>query len=73
MHRPDFDDPDLPLSELFARWPDLAAVFLDHRMLCPGCPITPFHTIAEACARYKLDEEVFRGELHARLAHGKSA
>lgn len=73
MHRPDFDDPDLPLSELFAQWPGLAVVFLEYRMLCPGCPITPFHTIAEACARYGLDEGSFRRELRGRLATMRSA
>ncbi len=63
MPRPDFDDPDLPLSVLFAEWPSVATVFLDRRMLCPGCPIAPFHTIVDACLEYGLDESEFRGDL----------
>ncbi|MEY8840536.1 DUF1858 domain-containing protein [Cribrihabitans sp. XS_ASV171] len=67
MPRPDFDDPDLPLSELFAQWPETAASFLERRMLCPGCPIAPFHAITDACLEYDLDEDAFRAELRERI------
>ena len=56
-------DPDLPLSELMSRWPETIAVFNRHRMICVGCLISPYHTIADACAEYGLDEEVFVAEL----------
>ncbi|MDR9483922.1 MAG: hypothetical protein RI566_01995 [Sediminimonas sp.] len=63
MRRPDIDDPDLPLSDLFFHWPDTAMPFLERRMLCPGCPIAPFHTLLDACGEYCLDEEPFRQEI----------
>ncbi len=63
MSKPDFEDPDLPLAELFGAWPEAAAMFLAHRMLCPGCPIAPFHAITDACLEYDLDEDEFRAEL----------
>jgi len=63
MPRPDIDDPDLPLADLFHAWPEAAPVFLEKRMLCPGCPIAPFHTVIDACAEYRLDEQDFRKEL----------
>ena len=63
MTRPDLEDPDLLLSVLFAEWPAVATVFLDRRMLCPGCPIAPFHTIVDACLEYGLDECEFRADL----------
>lgn len=67
--RPRFDDPDLPLSTLFGEWPDMVEVFLDKQMLCPGCPVAPFHAITDACEEYGLDEDAFRAELRqtARL------
>lgn len=65
MRRPYFDDPDLPLTELFRHWPEVVRVFLDRKMLCPGCPIAPFHTVIDACLEYGLDEEAFRRELRA--------
>lgn len=68
MRRPDFDDPDLPLSELFAEWPDATLVFLAKRMLCPGCMIAPFHTITDACVEYGLDEDAFREEMKRWIA-----
>lgn len=60
----DLDDPDLSLEAMFRRWPPTAAVFLEHAMLCVGCPISPFHTVIDACFEYGLDETAFRAELH---------
>lgn len=54
------DDPDLSLSDLFDRAPGAARPFLRLGMLCPGCPIAPFHTIRDACNEYGLDEARFR-------------
>ncbi|MGP3697413.1 DUF1858 domain-containing protein [Rhodobacter sp. NSM] len=61
--RPNLDDPDLPLARLFQFWPATAQVFLARRMLCPGCPIAPFHTVVEACDEYGFDEAEFRSAL----------
>jgi hybrid cluster-associated redox disulfide protein len=63
MRCAEFDDPDLPLSRLFSGWPELALVFFNHQMLCPGCPVAPFHTIMDACHEYGLNEHDFRAEL----------
>ncbi len=65
MGGPSIDDPDLPLCVLFDLWPATAAVFLSHRMLCIGCAITPFHTVIDACAEYRLNVTAFRAELRA--------
>ena len=46
-------------------WPATIPVFLRHRMLCVGCLIAPFHTIADACKEYGLDEAAFAAELRA--------
>ncbi len=63
MKTPDIDNPDLPLDALFCHWPHVSLVFLDRGMLCPGCPIAPFHTVIEACEEYGLDEMAFRTEI----------
>lgn len=62
---PAIDDADLPLSRLFALWPEAGHAFLEARMLCFGCPIARFHTVADACHEYRLDEEAFRRRLRA--------
>jgi len=65
MAKPRLDDPDLPLSDLMAHWPQTVPVFLRHGMMCVGCLVTPFHTITDACLEYRLDEDVFLAELKA--------
>lgn len=63
MSRPNPTDPDLPLADLMASWPQVIPVFLKYRMLCVGCLINPFHTIEDACAEYGLDRSDFEAEL----------
>jgi len=63
----DLQDPDLLLPELMTRWPETIGVFLRHKMLCVGCMIGPFHTVADACEEYGVDEGAFRRELVAAV------
>ena len=67
MRRADIDDPDLPLADLFRDRPETMRPFLERRMLCPGCPIAPFHTVIDAVEEYDLDEDAFRLEIRAAL------
>lgn len=54
---------DMTLKTLFCLWPAAMGPFLARRMLCAGCPITPFHTVANACRDYGLDEAAFCDDL----------
>jgi len=36
---------------------------LDHRLLCAGCPIAPFHTVEDAIRAHKIDGDDFRNAL----------
>ncbi|WP_372529984.1 DUF1858 domain-containing protein [Nioella sp.] len=56
------------LGELINRWPATVPVFLGHKMLCVGCLVNPFHTIADACAEYGLEPHDFVSELNAAIA-----
>ncbi|MHA6325098.1 DUF1858 domain-containing protein [Roseivivax sp. CAU 1753] len=72
MPRPDrLDDPDLPVSDLMARWPQASVVFLRHDMLCVGCLIGPFHTVSDACFEYRLDRDAFVAELRGAIDRGR--
>ena len=66
--RPDIDDPDLVLADLFRAWPEAARVFWAHRTACVGCPIAPFHTVRDTCLEYRLDEPAFRAALRTAVA-----
>ena len=60
-------NPDLPLSELMADWPETVEVFFRHQMLCVGCLVAPFHTVTDACLEYGLNIDAFYAELTAAL------
>lgn len=70
MSVPRLDDPNLKLNRLLNTWPETSSVFLKHKMLCVGCLVNPFHSVADACLEYCLDESEFREEM--RLAILKS-
>lgn len=57
------ENPDLPLDELMARWPETIRVFLDYRLLCVGCLVAPFHTVIDACREHDVDEPSLRCDL----------
>ncbi|MDD9733202.1 hypothetical protein PVW46_25150 [Mameliella sp. AT18] len=67
MRRPDIDDPELTLEKLFVFWPSAAVPFLSRQMLCPGCPVAPFHTVAEAAEEYGLEEAELRCEIRQAI------
>jgi hybrid cluster-associated redox disulfide protein len=39
-------------------------------MLCVGCPIGTFHTVAEACLAHAVDEAAFSAELLSAMTAG---
>lgn len=53
------------VDDVMRRWPMTIRVFLNHRMHCVGCPITCFHTVADACREHGVDQEQFLAELSA--------
>lgn len=48
--------------------PETMAIFLRHRMHCPGCVMAPFVTLAEAAASYRVDPDALIAELRAAAA-----
>jgi hybrid cluster-associated redox disulfide protein len=67
MPTDDFENPDLTISALLARWPAAAPVFFANTMQCVGCLANRFHTISDACLAYGIDEAQFRRALHPAL------
>ena len=47
----------MTIDEIMRRWPESVSHFLAHKLNCVGCPITPFETLAEVIAIYKLPPE----------------
>ena len=61
---------EMIVAEIMARWPDTIQVFLRRRMSCPGCPMAPFMTAAEAAREYELEPDDLAGELARAIAGG---
>lgn len=65
----DIDDPDLPLATLFRNWPGTARVFFfAHGRPASAVQSRPFHTVADACAEYRLDDARLRAALRTVAA-----
>lgn len=60
------------VRDVLAAHPQTAAVFLQHDMLCVGCLIAPFHTLAEACDEHDLDETAFLTDVSHAISAGPS-
>lgn len=56
------------VEAILAGWPGATAVFMRHRMGCPGCPMARFETLDEVLDVYGLCGRSFRAELR-RAAH----
>ena len=63
---------DMPVADVMRRWPESVAVFLGRRMACPGCPMAPFMTLAEAARSYAIDTEDLIDDLRAALPFGEA-
>ncbi|TIS97738.1 MAG: DUF1858 domain-containing protein [Mesorhizobium sp.] len=57
--------PDMVVDEIMRKWPATVAVVLRYKMLCIGCPIGTFHTVAEACREHQIDEADFLLDLES--------
>ena len=63
MVTPQTIDPNMTVDEIMRRWPETIRVMIHNRMLCIGCPIGIFHTVADACDAHRIDVDAFSEEL----------
>lgn len=56
-------DHDMTMDAIMRRWPGTIRVILGHGLLCVGCPIASFHTVADAAREHVLDEEMLIHDL----------
>jgi hybrid cluster-associated redox disulfide protein len=66
-------DPDMSVDAIMRRWPATIRVMIRHRMLCIGCPIGIFHTVADAAAAHAMEEATLMAELLAAMRSDPSA
>ncbi len=63
---------DLTVKEIMDRWPQTASVFISRRMHCVGCPIGPFHTLADAAAEHRLDADALEAAIQDQITAGRA-
>ena len=51
------------VDDVLRKHPVTIRVFLRHEMRCVGCPIGPFHSIANACREHAIDCAAFLSDL----------
>nr|WP_255599944.1 DUF1858 domain-containing protein [Afifella sp. IM 167] len=61
-------DPETTVDALMRAHPAALAVMIRWRMLCIGCPIGGFHTIAEACAAHGHEAAAVLADLAEAIA-----
>ena len=58
---------DVLVQEVVEHHPQAIAVFLSHGLKCPGCYISPFHTIADVAREYALAIEPLLSDLNRAI------
>lgn len=66
-------DPEMSLDEIMRLWPATMRVFIRNGMLCIGCPVAVFHTVADACDAHSIDRHRLEGELLEAMQLGARA
>jgi len=54
---------DMLIDDVMRIWPRTISVLMRRRMLCIGCPIGVFHTVADACRAHEVDQDDFLAEI----------
>ena len=67
MKEPGSISSDMMVDEIMTKWPATVAVVLRYRMLCVGCPIGTFHTVAEICRAHQVEEGLFIPDLESAV------
>lgn len=64
--KPPFDE-HTSVANIMKKWPQTVPVFLKYQMLCAGCYVGPFHTIADASFAHNVDEQQLWRDLAVSL------
>lgn len=58
---------DLSVAEIMSSWPSTISIFLERRMHCVGCPISPFHTLFDAAEEHGMSVDDLTGAVEAEI------
>lgn len=58
---------DLTVGEIMRQWPSTIGVFIDLKLHCIGCPISIFHTLADAAIEHGVMLEKLAAEVSVAI------
>ena len=61
-------DRTMPVFAVLSLKPAAIRVFMEHRMLCIGCPVARLHSLDEACRLHGEDPDAIVAEIERRQA-----
>jgi hybrid cluster-associated redox disulfide protein len=61
------------VQEIVERHPQTIPIFARHGLRCPGCYISPYHTIADTAREYTIAVEPLLGDLNQAIASDRVA
>jgi hybrid cluster-associated redox disulfide protein len=56
------------VQEIILQYPQTIAMFNRHRLACPGCYISPYHTVADSAREYAIPIEPLLADLNGALS-----
>ncbi len=54
---------DSPIDEVLTLYPQVTRLLVSLRMMCAGCDIARFHTVADVASVYRLDTRTFLADI----------
>ena len=64
---------DITVKKLLDRYPQVLQLFMDLGLLCIGCPVEAFHTLADVAREYHLDLNQFLQRIDTVIANNASS
>ena len=63
---------DMLIDDIVARYPETSRVFLRHKLLCVGCPISRHHMVTDCAEENSLDIDALVAELNDAVSGGET-
>ncbi len=63
---------DLSVAEIMSNWPSTIRIFIDQRMHCVGCPISPFHTLPDAAGEHQLALDLLTDAIEEEISRARA-
>jgi hybrid cluster-associated redox disulfide protein len=64
---------DTSIAEIMQTWPETIQVFINHGMICVGCHMSAFDTLADAITNYGYSVDIFVQKLNEAISETRES